>query len=184
MKNLNQVLSKVEIVDGIIANLGEICRVDVEDIIRKALSSNVNYFSKIRSGDHTLECTLHYDKDKKRYLLEARLFDENDMMVNAYLEVMDSELNIDPNFYDDVWSIADWKQICICDETNCILSDSSKLSTGETVFSDLRLDLDNNELDIEHGLIGDNGYAKESSWTHSLKINYCPVCGKKLEEVE
>lgn len=54
-------------------------------------------------------------------------------------------------------------------------------------FSDLRFDFQNNQLDINMGLIdAETGEVIEgtSQWSDGLDINFCPCCGEKLEEVQ
>lgn len=70
-----------------------------------------------------------------------------------------------------------------CKETNCVLSEGIKTSTGRVAFADLRFDSENNELDINYGLLNEDGsQGKDTQWSDSFGINYCPVCGRKLDK--
>lgn len=73
--------------------------------------------------------------------------------------------------------------MCICEATDRLISESFYTSIGREVFVDLRFDLDNRELDICYGLLNNSGrIGKDSNWSDGFKINYCPVCGRKLSE--
>lgn len=70
----------------------------------------------------------------------------------------------------------------VCKNTDCIISESFKTSTGREAFADLRIDLDNNQLDINYGLLEINGdQGKDTTWSQSLDINFCPICGRNLK---
>lgn len=73
---------------------------------------------------------------------------------------------------------------CICAETNCILSTELEYK-GDTIFADLRLDLDHeekSELDINIGFINpETRKVQHSVWSDSLPIKYCMVCGQNLK---
>lgn len=70
-----------------------------------------------------------------------------------------------------------------CEITDCVLSGGYKTSTQRIAFADLRFDEENSQLDINFGLLDDNGYqGKDATWSDSLDINYCPVCGRKLRD--
>jgi len=64
-----------------------------------------------------------------------------------------------------------------CKETSCILQSNIKID-GNHLYVDLRLDMDNNEMDIEVVLHNHN------EWTGAVSINYCPFCGEKLPELK
>lgn len=65
----------------------------------------------------------------------------------------------------------------LCKETDCILSYTYTTKDGVKVFSDLRLDLEANQIDMEIGTLDPDDY----SWSGAIDINFCPVCGRKLE---
>ena len=70
-----------------------------------------------------------------------------------------------------------------CKETNNVLSEGIPTSTGRQVFADLRFDKDNNQLDINYGLLEiDDCQGKDTTWSRSIDINYCPICGEKLRK--
>ena len=112
MKNLYEVLNLKSIQKGIEYNLlGE----KTTEAIENTISTGKNTTSiEINLKDKTVkfENTLHYDKEKKIYLLESRIFNKlDDSMINAYLEILDENLNIIGEIIDDVWEYADWKII-------------------------------------------------------------------------
>lgn len=73
---------------------------------------------------------------------------------------------------------------CICDQTDCILS-AELTYKGNTIFADLRFDLDEeerHELDINIGFMDPETLEiHDSEWSKSLPIKYCPMCGKDLK---
>lgn len=70
-----------------------------------------------------------------------------------------------------------------CKETDCVLSSNMFLENGTEVFADIRFDLDANQLDINVGSIGEDGFPEESYWSDGLDIKFCPFCGEKLKEL-
>lgn len=56
-----------------------------------------------------IEVDLYKGEETGQYLLEARLFDKEDMMVNAYLEIINKDLSIYEEYVDDVWSYDNWE---------------------------------------------------------------------------
>ena len=69
-----------------------------------------------------------------------------------------------------------------CEETDCVISEGIDTTTGRQAFADLRFDKDNNQLDINFGLLDEEGcQGKDTTWSNSLNINYCPICGEKLQ---
>ncbi len=70
-----------------------------------------------------------------------------------------------------------------CKQTDVVLSGLHTTTFGRLAFADLRLDLENKQLDMEFGLLDINGSAgKDTAWSDAININYCPICGKKLKE--
>ncbi len=63
----------------------------------------------------------------------------------------------------------------VCQTTDCIIAANYK-----NIGADLRIDLDNNQLDIQLGYTDQEGKFIDSDWNGVLDINYCPVCGRKL----
>lgn len=115
MKKLVEVLKVKEIREGIQSDLGSIAGIEaMETYIEEAMALNKNCTSiVIHNGeDYEFKCTLHEDKEKELYLLESRLFKvETGQMVNGYLMVLYKDLSLDTNIYDDVWEIANWKEV-------------------------------------------------------------------------
>lgn len=48
------------------------------------------------------------------------------------------------------------------------------------VFTRLRFDLDNNQFDMQYGIMGEENTPDEFDWTNSIDISFCPFCGKRL----
>lgn len=68
-----------------------------------------------------------------------------------------------------------------CKTNDNLISEGMLTTIGRTVFADLRFDTENNELDINYGLLENDGcQGKDATWSSSIKINYCPFCGVKL----
>lgn len=112
MKNLCDVLNLKPIQKGIEYNLlGDKTNEAVESTIslgKNITSIDINFKDRIVE----FENTLHHDKVKKLYLLESRTFDKLDgAMINAYLEILDENLNIIEKIVDDVWEYADWEVV-------------------------------------------------------------------------
>lgn len=112
MKNvkLKDVLKLKKVEEGIKANL---IKEDYVEAIDKTLADEKeNAISIVVDVDGfkcDFESTLHADYDKKVFLLESRLFRKDDgSMVNAYLELLDENLNVIEDCVDDVWSYADF----------------------------------------------------------------------------
>ena len=110
---LKDVLKLKGIEEGIKANL---IKEDYPVAIEKTLNSKKENSISVIVGVNGFECdfenTLHADYDKKVFLLESRLFKRADgSMVNAYLELLDENLNIIEECVDDVWSYADFKVV-------------------------------------------------------------------------
>ena len=115
MTKLVEVLKVKEIRGGIQSDLGNIAGIEnMETYIEETMTLNKNCTSiVIHDGeDYEFECTLHGDKEKGLYLLESRLFKvETGEMVNGYLMVLHKDLSLDTNRYNDVWEVADWKEV-------------------------------------------------------------------------
>ena len=68
-----------------------------------------------------------------------------------------------------------------CEQTDNLISEARMTSTGRLAFADLRFDLENNELDMEYGLLEyDGSSGEDTTWSSALKFNHCPMCGRKL----
>lgn len=110
---LKDVLKLKEVQEGIKANL---IKEDYSLAIEKTLNSEKENSTSVVVDVDGFECdfenTLHADYDKKVFLLESRLFKRADgSMVNAYLELLDENLNIIEDCVDDVWSYADFEVV-------------------------------------------------------------------------
>lgn len=88
--------------------------INSKDIYDKIFNmKEVPFNIEVKEGIN-LENNIYEDENKKLYLLESRLFDDNDengRMYDAYLRVMDYEFNIIDEYIDDVWNYADWQRI-------------------------------------------------------------------------
>jgi len=65
-----------------------------------------------------------------------------------------------------------------CKNGGNILDGYFKTSKGE-IFTRLRFDLDNNQFDMQYGVMGETA-PDEYDWTHSVDISFCPFCGRRL----
>ena len=111
---LVEVLKIKEIMEGIQSNLGNMSGIkNMKIYIEKTIALNKNRTSIIihDKEDYEFKCTLHKAEEENLYLLESRLFKADGQMVNGYFMVLYKDLSIDTNIYDDVWAIADWKEI-------------------------------------------------------------------------
>ena len=115
MTKLVEVLKVKEIREGIQSDLGSIAGIEtMETYIEETMALNKNCTSIVIHDreNYEFKCTLHEDKEKELYLLESRLFEvETGQMVNGCLMVLYKDLSLDPNRYDDVWEVADWKEV-------------------------------------------------------------------------
>ena len=115
MTKLVEVLKVKEIREGIQSDLGSIAGIEtMETYIEETMALNKNCTSIVIHDreNYDFKCTLHEDKEKELYLLESRLFKvETGQMVNGYLMVLYKDLSLNPNRYDDVWEVADWKEV-------------------------------------------------------------------------
>ena len=66
-----------------------------------------------------------------------------------------------------------------CKDGGNILDGYLETSKGE-VFTRLRFDLDNNQFDMQYGVMGKDNSPDEYEWTHSIDISFCPFCGQRL----
>lgn len=73
-----------------------------------------------------------------------------------------------------------------CKDTTCILNLDTELSNDSKLTVRVRYDFDcddRNEFDIqlvEYVKDGDNFIDTNSDWSYSFNTNYCPFCGRKL----
>ena len=115
MIKLVDVLKVKEIREGIQSDLGNIAGIEtMETYIEETMALNKNCTNIVIQGgeDYEFKCTLHEDQEKELYLLESRLFKvETGQMINGYLMVLYKDLSLDTNRYDDVWEVADWKEV-------------------------------------------------------------------------
>lgn len=76
-----------------------------------------------------------------------------------------------------------------CKDTDFIVSGTSQSiydinGTKCKIFVDLRMDRENNELDMDFGLVNveTNEIIQDSiEWSNAIEIKHCPVCGKELD---
>lgn len=115
MTKLVEVLKVKEIREGIQSDLGSIAGIEtMETYIEETMALNKNCTSIVIHDreNYEFKCTLHEDKEKELYLLESRLFKvETGQMVNGYLMVLYKDLSLDLDRYNDVWEVADWKEV-------------------------------------------------------------------------
>lgn len=261
--DLNSILSIKEIQEGILGQLGIVAKYSIQEMLDKAivLSKTNDEVSSSVDG-FTLECNCYYCLELDKNLIEARLFDIDGAMMEAYLEVINSDDTLSEEAYDDVWSIGDWvksdysnesyepkllttiltrdnkdtlctfpagtfKELkrlkkalegkasseifiddrgeswfghefagykseknkpygiesCFCLTTDCILSGGKEFKDDAFVFADLRFDTENNQFDMNFGTIGEDGFSKNSEWSDSTNISFCPYCGRRLPKV-
>ncbi len=67
-----------------------------------------------------------------------------------------------------------------CQDTDCIASGTLVLPNGTKIFTDLRFDLESNQLDMNFGTLGENGVGIMTDWSDSVDIKFCPFCGAEL----
>lgn len=111
---LKDVLKLKEIEEGIKATLikEEDYPVAIEKTLNSKKENSISVVADVDGFECDFENTLHADYDKKVFLLESRLFKRADgSMINAYLELLDENLNIIEDCVDDVWSYADFKVV-------------------------------------------------------------------------
>ena len=66
-----------------------------------------------------------------------------------------------------------------CKNGGNILDGYLNTTKGE-VFTRLRFDLENNQFDMQYGIMGKEKGPDEFEWTHSIDIAFCPFCGRRL----
>lgn len=167
MLNLNVVLNNEKIKEGIKANLLKEDSL-VESAITETLKFNNNRVAidvLVNRELTSFENTLHYDKSKKVYLLESRLFDDSTgAMINAYLEIFDENLNILDDCEDCVWDYADWKVV-----SSYLLTCENK-NTGAIISRYcFGLNLDEAKEDYLR-VLKESGHAIEGSFRENFKI--------------
>ena len=111
---LERIVNLNYVKEGINSNLVENMEV-TEKVVSEVKNSVKDNLVAVKMNTYGLEgvieVSLHKGTETKQYLLEARLFDENDGMVNAYLEVINEDLTKHDEYIDDVWTYDDWKAI-------------------------------------------------------------------------
>lgn len=114
MKNLKQILLNEDVKANIKNNLF-LSNEEMEKAIDTVLKSDKGNIisTKVIRGEKVVqfENTLHEDTAKQLYLLESRLFDEDEQMIGSYLEIFNSEGIIHDKYVDDVWEYANWKPV-------------------------------------------------------------------------
>lgn len=121
---LKNVLRSKEVKKSLIGFLGFFLKADKkesEEILEMLCSSKKENLINIEIVDKgklsaeeypvKYENALHYSKEKKVYLLESRLFDSKDFMIDSHLLLINSDnLSIKNRVSTDVWSYAkDWE---------------------------------------------------------------------------
>lgn len=71
-----------------------------------------------------------------------------------------------------------------CHETNCPASCSAHFPTiDKTLYVDFRADMEFNQIDCQFGILGEDGKSEWGEWSDcAIDINFCPVCGRRLEK--
>lgn len=87
MKNLNEFLELKEVKEGFDCNI-----------------------RPYQNENSVIENNLYYSKEKNMYLVEIRIFN-NDNMDNAYLGIFYDDMSYYNEYQDDVWSFTDWFMI-------------------------------------------------------------------------
>lgn len=99
---------------GINSNLIEDKEVSqrVVEYVKSSLRDNVICLDTTECGiEGVIEVSLYKGEETGQYLLDARLFDKDDAMVNAYLEIINKDLSIHDEYIDDVWSYDNWELV-------------------------------------------------------------------------
>ncbi len=63
-----------------------------------------------------------------------------------------------------------------CEETDCIIA-----ANYHGVGADVRIDVDECQLDVQLGYVDKDGMFTDSEWDGAVDINYCPFCGRNLK---
>lgn len=110
---LKDVLQLNDIVRGIKNNLlPNEYQGAIMDTLKSKKENSISIIVHENGFEYDFENTLHADYDDKVFLLESRLFHRKDgSMENAYLELLDENLNIIEGCVDDVWSYADFHEV-------------------------------------------------------------------------
>lgn len=71
-----------------------------------------------------------------------------------------------------------------CKETNCAIHDKRYFPTiDKEIFVDIRVDMDFNQIDFEFGILNEDPRLTLAEWSNcAINMNYCPICGRKLEK--
>lgn len=84
----------------------------IEKTLKSEKSNSISVIVFEDGFEYDFENTLHADYSKEVFLLESRLFSRADSsMKNAYLELIDKDLNIIEGCVDDVWSYANFVEV-------------------------------------------------------------------------
>lgn len=140
-----------------------------------------------------VENTLYFDRDKKEYLYQLSVLNENEYQYDSALILLDKDMNViegPEEALNDVWSYGNWTKVegCqFCCETNGVLLTTMK-NGNDTIYSTLRMDVrpedDLYQLDTEIAYqVGEDTQHMSAEWsTDAIDINYCPVCGRRLRQ--
>lgn len=82
------------------------------EYIKKSLKDNTICLDVTECGvEGVVEASLYKGEETGQYLLDVRLFDKEDAMVNAYLEIINKDLSNHGECVDDVWSYDNWEVV-------------------------------------------------------------------------
>lgn len=110
---LKDVLQLNAIVSGIKGNLlPNEYESAIMDTLKSEKENSISIIVNEDGFEYDFENTLYADYNEKVFLLESRLFNRIDgSMKNAYLELLDENLNIIEGCIDDVWSYAEFYEV-------------------------------------------------------------------------
>lgn len=110
---LKDVLKIKTIRDGIKRNLlktDDTLEYGINMILNSALKNNyIQAIVNVDGKEYAFRNTLFKNEEGNLYLLESRLFDKDENMINAYLEIIYSDGKVMEEYIDDVWEYATWK---------------------------------------------------------------------------
>lgn len=121
---LKKVLNSNEVKESVIGFLNFFLKADrkeSEEIFvmvqneenKNSLHTEISNKGNLDAGQYPIqyENTLNYSKEKDMFLLESRLFDSNDAMIDSHLLLINAkDLTLKNGYVDDVWTYAnDWQ---------------------------------------------------------------------------
>lgn len=71
-----------------------------------------------------------------------------------------------------------------CKETHCVIHSEEYFPTiDKELFATIRADVNSNQLNFEFGILNEVSNITLAECTNcAVSINYCPICGRKLEK--